>query len=274
LGNKLYGMTASGGASGDGLIFSIDTNGADYTIVFSFNTADGATPYGSLLFAGNKLYGMTYYGGSGTEGVVFSIDTDGVNFTDLLNFNNVNGELPDGSLIFSGNSLYGMTGEGGANRVGLIFSIDTDGADFTDMFNFNSTPGDFPTGSLTYESGVLYGMTQQGGTYDDGVIFRLKDTNISTSSSKLASNVGATRFYPNPNNGIFTIQSSVIGGQSSLEIYNVLGEQVYSKNYPLSAISNQPISIDLSSQPSGIYLYRVIANSGELLGEGKMVIQK
>jgi len=29
-----------------------------------------------------------------------------------------------------------------------------------------------------------------------------------------------------------------------------------------------------ASQPDGIYLYRVITNSGELIGEGKIMVQK
>jgi len=78
------------------------------------------------------------------------------------------------------------------------------------------------------------------------------------------------KVYPNPNNGQFTIQASAAGGESSLEIYNMLGEKVYSQ---LSTFSS-PLSINLSNQPNGIYLYRIISESGDLLGDGKIVIQK
>jgi hypothetical protein len=53
----------------------------------------------------------------------------------------------------------------------------------------------------------------------------------------------------------------------------MLGERVYSNSYQPIAISHQPINIDLSSEPSGIYLYRVLTESGELLGTGKFVIK-
>ncbi len=34
------------------------------------------------------------------------------------------------------------------------------------------------------------------------------------------------------------------------------------------------MSIDLSSQPNGVYFYRVTVENGEILGTGKMVINK
>ncbi|NNM95618.1 MAG: T9SS type A sorting domain-containing protein, partial [Bacteroidia bacterium] len=52
-------------------------------------------------------------------------------------------------------------------------------------------------------------------------------------------------------------------------IYNMLGEQVYS-HYQITTPSEY--QIDLSSQPAGIYLYRVITETGYLIGEGKFEI--
>jgi hypothetical protein len=34
------------------------------------------------------------------------------------------------------------------------------------------------------------------------------------------------------------------------------------------------LSIDLSSQPNGVYFYRVLYEDGGLIGEGKLIIQK
>ncbi len=34
------------------------------------------------------------------------------------------------------------------------------------------------------------------------------------------------------------------------------------------------VQIDLSNQPNGVYFYRVIKEDGNLVGEGKLVIQK
>lgn len=75
--------------------------------------------------------------------------------------------------------------------------------------------------------------------------------------------------FPNPGSGVFTLQSSAVSGKYSVEVYNVLGEEVYSQ----FAMVHFPLSINLSNQPGGIYLYRVITETGALLGEGKLIIQ-
>lgn len=76
--------------------------------------------------------------------------------------------------------------------------------------------------------------------------------------------------YPNPTNGIFTIELSGKNSRYFVEIYNVLGEKVYS-NYHIVKSSNY--RIDLSSQSSGVYFYRVLNENGSLVGEGKIVKQ-
>ena len=78
--------------------------------------------------------------------------------------------------------------------------------------------------------------------------------------------------YPNPSKGQFTIQSSVASSKSFVEIYNVLGEKVYSGNLPVGGQEDN--TIDLRNQPSGVYFYRVLEENGNLLGEAKLVIQK
>jgi len=75
--------------------------------------------------------------------------------------------------------------------------------------------------------------------------------------------------YPNPNNGQFTIESS-IGGASSVEIYNILGEKVFTRSLSTTKGTNT-ISVN---QPNGVYLYRIISDNGDLLGEGRISIQK
>jgi hypothetical protein len=79
--------------------------------------------------------------------------------------------------------------------------------------------------------------------------------------------------YPNPSNGNFTLTFShpeLVSGSQTIEVYNVLGEKVYSQ----FIIPNSSFIINLSSQPNGIYLYRVITEDGNLMGEGKLVIER
>jgi len=61
--NKLYGMTSAGGASGNGIIFSIDTKGTEFRDLLDFDNTDGLSPAGNLTMSGKVLFGMTTSGG-------------------------------------------------------------------------------------------------------------------------------------------------------------------------------------------------------------------
>jgi hypothetical protein len=84
----------------------------------------------------------------------------------------------------------------------------------------------------------------------------------------LKNNYGNVKVFPNPNNGKFSIESDMINEKSIIEIYNVLGEKVYKVN-----LNADITEINLSTQPKGIYLYRVIEQNGNLIGEGKVIIE-
>jgi uncharacterized repeat protein (TIGR03803 family) len=87
-GSKFYGVTSVGGNAGKGVVFSMDLDGGNYTLLHEFTggSDDGKGAYGSLTLSGQTLYGMTYYGGDSDQGTVFSIDTDGNNYNLLHEF--------------------------------------------------------------------------------------------------------------------------------------------------------------------------------------------
>ena len=177
-GSTLYGTTLSGGNNNYGIIFKVDTDGNNYSMLHQFGGAvsDGGSPQGSLLVDGNTLYGMTRDGGVTNIGVIFKIGTDGSNHSILHEFTggSNDGSEPIGSLLLSGGSLYGMTTIGGTNNYGVIFKTDTDGNNYTNIYSFAGQPeGKYPYGSLTPYSGALYGMTTDGGTFGNGTIFRI-----------------------------------------------------------------------------------------------------
>ena len=88
----------------------------------------------------------------------------------------------------------------------------------------------------------------------------------------ITSNKGIISVYPNPSKGKFNVICDLpAGGSQSIRVFNILGENVMTE--PLHAVQGDNL-IDLSNQPGGIYFYRVIGNSGELIGEGKLVIEK
>ena len=91
VGSTLYGMTYSGGANGDGTIFSLPVTGGTPTVLASLNGTDGANPEGNLTLVGSNLYGMTQYGGANNDGTIFSIPLTGGTPTVMASFNYTNG---------------------------------------------------------------------------------------------------------------------------------------------------------------------------------------
>jgi len=79
-GNTLYGTTSLGGGGGFGTVFSINTDGTDFTVLHDCAPAtsneapnDGGDQPNKLLLSGHTLYGTAAAGGSHSQGTVFSI---------------------------------------------------------------------------------------------------------------------------------------------------------------------------------------------------------
>ena len=64
---------------------------------------------------------------------------------------------------------------------------------------------------------------------------------------------------------------------ADVTIYNALGEKIYSTILPHPDSYWDPKGalneINLEGQPAGLYLYRVVAENGELIGNGKFIIE-
>lgn len=130
IGNHLFGTTQLGGEYGRGVIFSLETNGNNFTVLKHFSVSDGSAPFAGLTFYGNTFYGTTRSGGVATNGVIFKLHTDGSGYSVLKHFSpnigstNADGKGPWGTLAFSGGILYGTTESGGSAANGTIFSFD------------------------------------------------------------------------------------------------------------------------------------------------------
>jgi len=79
--------------------------------------------------------------------------------------------------------------------------------------------------------------------------------------------------YPNPGNGKFTIQVTNSSSLKYVAIYNILGEKIYSTTYQPSVTEYQLCTINISTQPPGIYLYRMLDQSENLIGQGKLLVK-
>ena len=110
-----------------GVIYSINADGTDYSVLHHFSTAQG---YGNqfvdgLTLVGSTLYGSTNYGGLHGQGTLFSINTDGNGFAVLHNFSGGpnDGAQPFAGLVSDGSYLYGTTSAGGASGNGTVFAV-------------------------------------------------------------------------------------------------------------------------------------------------------
>ena len=94
------------------------TPGRAITILYHFDTAHGANPYGGVtLGLDGNLYGATKAGGTNNFGTVFRITPAGV-LTVLHNFNNSDGANPYGPPLQASNgNFYGLTSHGTAYRI-------------------------------------------------------------------------------------------------------------------------------------------------------------
>jgi uncharacterized repeat protein (TIGR03803 family) len=134
----LYGVSIYGGPAfsvesvdgtptgfpGDGLVFSLETNGVLNTI--SFDGHNGANPKAALVLGPDgNFYGTTSHGDDAGYGTVFQFHfTPTPGGSTLFVFNGANGANPESALVLGTNGdFYGTTFYGGANGQGTIFRL-------------------------------------------------------------------------------------------------------------------------------------------------------
>jgi uncharacterized repeat protein (TIGR03803 family) len=120
-GDTLYGLTLSGGSSGRGTVFKLETDGGGFRVIHEF--ADGSSPQGNLALWGRMLYGGTQGGGAFNQGTLFQINTNGDDFATIRSFDGSDGAAPRSGLIRIGDILYGTTYFGGSLNSGVVFSL-------------------------------------------------------------------------------------------------------------------------------------------------------
>jgi uncharacterized repeat protein (TIGR03803 family) len=95
---KLYGVTAAGGTSGGGTIFSLTTAGGSYSVLYNFENTDSATGYNPssplIENTDGTFYGTTYYGGLFSTcncGVIYSFNNKLKAFANLVSTSGAEG---------------------------------------------------------------------------------------------------------------------------------------------------------------------------------------
>lgn len=187
----LYGMTPTGGANGQGVIFEMKPtrNGTwHFSVIHAFtggNDGSGGSA-GRLLRHKGSLYGVTTTGGANGKGVVFRLTRSaGVwQLTTLYAFRGQpDAGFPYGGLAFdSAGNLYGTTYYDGANNLGSVYRLtpQPDGT-WTEDVLYSFRGGRDGSGSISNvvfgKTGNIYGTTSAGGaSCDCGTIFKLTAT--------------------------------------------------------------------------------------------------
>jgi len=198
IGSKLYG-TCSNINGSEYSIYSVNTNGTDYRIIFSSLNPVGN---GGMCSLNGLLYGVSSFGGAGA-GYIYSINTDGTNFTPVYTFTIESYNRPSGSLIGHNNILYGCCEYQGIDETPSVFSYDLGTSTFTNIKTFQAL-NIFPTYRVltfdsTYTNVYGYGIGNTGfpeifsyniSTSTYSVLHTLTSTEGFLLSSKLVYNNG------------------------------------------------------------------------------------
>lgn len=104
------------------------------------------------------------------------------------------------------------------------------------------------------------------GTFVGGTAWETDAQPICVTSIADNASSSSIKVYPNPNNGIFFVNSN--NNISSIEIFNTLGEKIHTAN-----INSNNAKIDLSEFNTGIYFYTLRGNN-EIIKTGKVLIKE
>ncbi len=254
------------GAGGGGGSSSLGYNGAAGGTNISTNVTT-TTQYdgngGTGGNGGNPYSSSDAAGGAGwiSNGVNGAFGADGGNCRVNL-FAGGAGSLPGQN---NNNGGYGGGGGGG-----------NDGGGGGGGYNGGGGGGYGGGGGGSYLNGTVVGTPIANNTGNGNVSIKYLGA---TGINDITSNAETISIYPNPSRGVFSLQIvnlQFFSSNNEIQIYNMLGEKVYSQIITKEAIGINSVrmTIDLNSQPNGIYIYRVLSTDNSLIGQGKLVIQR
>lgn len=153
---------------------------------------------------------------------------------------------------------------GSWGTVGTLPTSVTAGSTYTHRFTYN-VPA-----SVDDTKMWIVGMVSR---FDGSATTQREIINVNSTSNitQVNYNVGLDEIkesinsiYPNPTTGLFNVNPA-IDGEHEISVINMLGEVVFTKLYTTSAGS--PIAIDITNQPSGIYMVRLGNTSQRIVKE-------
>ncbi|MDA8441493.1 MAG: SBBP repeat-containing protein [Peptococcaceae bacterium] len=295
-GSKLIWSTLYGGPGSDeGIALSLDAKKNIYVTGLTDSSYTGiATPWAYQTTYGggssdgfvakfdstcSKLLWGTYYGGKGTDGLYgIALDKNDDIYVAGYTDSSFTGIATPGAYqtIFQGisdpvvakfnsvgNILWGTyLGKGVGSASDL--AVDTNGNIYVAGYG--------GLDSSLYTPGAYQKYTGAG--WAEFFLAKL-GCNIPNSIDEIRNKGEKIKVYPNPSKGIFNVEMNIKENNTAVEIYNVLGEDVYKSDllpsYGMSGEYNYSGIIDLSKQSCGIYFYRILTETGDLISEGELI---
>ncbi|GAA5483171.1 fibronectin type III domain-containing protein [Haloferula sargassicola] len=176
---SLWGVTAQGGQSSQGVVFKVDIASHDYTRMADFApfpVLDTITA--RLHYDGEGFLWGTAGGGitEGPEGAVFKVATLTGEITVVHQFDwATTGWKPSGGLTEdSSGNLWGTTTAGLGSGLGGVFKVQRSTGSVTSVAEFSEETGYSSVAPLTADSsGVFWGTATHGGPAGVGSIFKV-----------------------------------------------------------------------------------------------------
>jgi uncharacterized repeat protein (TIGR03803 family) len=172
----LYGGGLATTAGFTGVVYSLNTDGSDYTILHDFTSPDGVDVQGRLQPAlGGGEFGIARQGGTFNNGTLFYVGPRG-QFEVVHNFGGATGADPIELIEDASGNVFGSTFDGGAGGggSGVVFEYAQSTHMFSVIYTFqNGADGNTPRLGVVGPGGTLYGVSSNGGSEGHGALFSL-----------------------------------------------------------------------------------------------------
>lgn len=255
----VWGRTNSPPAGGSGH-FNIykDTN-SNYVLIHSqpLNALSEFTDSNSYPFLGIESYRLSTVDSCGESALspihssIYLTATAGYNVY-ILNWTAYFGFTPSKYIILRGPSL---------NKLGPIDSVASNVLTFHDTlpplgsyYVIEAVNPNGPCVPTTHNANASFSLYT--GSFSNGF------NSISLGVTSLSNNLSTLKIYPNPTNGMFTLNYSMSGSDHVvITIYNELGQQVYTlQKEANNGLNTQPLNV--ANLASGIYTLRIQTSKG------------
>lgn len=170
----LYGVTRGGGAHGFGVVYRVEPDGSDFSVLHHFTSGEGGRPKTPLSSDGNGTLFGALSEGERNE-VLFRISSDGTSFSVIYQFPALN-HATRGALLVGGDGfLYGTT-DLDTYPNSYVYRIRTDGSDFS-VLHTSEGEGQaseyFISALVAGDDGFLFGTGGRGGQSHRETLFRI-----------------------------------------------------------------------------------------------------